>query len=179
MHYRRLSFALGLALVTLACGCRIPSTPAPPAPPAPPCTPLYTFTPEDEQLLDDLQHRIFDYFWTEVYPETGIAIDHTENRLGKVAATGFELAAICIGVERGWITREQGLERTLLILTAFWDDPGDPNDAFVDGHFGLFWHYVDGKTGKMKPIDCVAPCDSADFIAGVIVAGQYFRGTPA
>jgi hypothetical protein len=170
---------LSLALAALAGGCRIPGeAPAPPPPPIP-CTPLYTFTPEDEQMLDDLQHRIFNYFWIEVYPETGIAIDHTENRIGKVAATGFELAAICIGVERGWITRDQGLERTLLILNAFWDDPGDPNDAFVDGHFGLFWHMVDGKTGRMKPIDCVAPCDSADFIAGVIVAGEYFKGTPA
>jgi hypothetical protein len=178
MHHRSLSFPLSLVLA-LACGCRIPSKPVAPPPPPITCAPLYAFTPEDEQLLDDLQRRIFDYFWNEVYPETGIAIDHTENRIGKVAATGFELAAICIGVERGWITRDQGLERTLLILNAFWDDPGDPNDAFADGEFGLFWHYVDGKTGRMKPIDCVAPCDSADFIAGVIVAGEYFKGTPA
>lgn len=175
MHHRNLPFALSLVLAILACGCHAPSQPRTPPPVV--CAPLYLLAPEDEQFLDELEHRIFDYFWTEVYPETGIAIDHTENRIGKVAATGFELAAICSGVKRGWITYDQGYERALRILNAFWDDPADPNDACAEGQFGLFWHYVDGKTGRMKPIDCVAPCDSADFIGGVIVAGEYFKGT--
>jgi hypothetical protein len=159
------------------------STPAPapaamPAPPPAPCDPPYAFTPEDDQFLDELERRIVDYFWNEVFPETGIAVDHTQNRIGKVAATGFELAALCIGVERGWLTHEQGYERTWQILNAFWDDPEDPGDGYVDGQFGLFWHYVDGKTGRMKPVDCVAACDSADFIAGAIIAGEYFKGSP-
>ncbi len=118
-----------------------------------------------------------EYFWTEVYPETGITIDHTENRTGKIAATGFGLAAICIGAERGWLPREEVYRRVLLTLNSFWDDPEDPDDPYVDGQFGLFWHFVDGRTGRMKPLDCVAMCDSADFIAGVVVAGEYFKGT--
>jgi len=141
------------------------------------CAPLYTPTPEDSAFLDDLEHRIFRYFWNEVYPETGIAIDHTQNRTGKVAATGFELSAICIGVERGWITYQQGYDRALKIMNIFWDDPAHPDKPHVEGHFGLFWHFVDGKTGRMIPIDCVAPCDSADFVAGAVVAGEYFKGT--
>ena len=171
MHHRYFAFALSLILAAMVSSCRSPSKPPPP------CAPLYTLAPEDEQFLDELEHRIFDYFWNEVYPETGIAIDHTENRIGKVAATGFELAAVCVGVKRGWITHDQGYERALRILNAFWDDPADPNDAYVDGQFGLFWHYVDGRTGKMKPIDCVAPCDSADFIGGVVLAGQFFSAS--
>ena len=174
----RPKFAVTLVLVALACaasGCRVrpvgapaphaeppaptpvvPSTPEVTTTPSIPCNPLYTFSPEDEQFLDDLEHRIVDYFWNEVYPETGIAIDHTENRIGKVAATGFELAALCIGVQRGWLTHDQGYERTLKILSTFWGDPNDPAHPGVDGKFGLFWHFVDGKTGRMKPVDCVA-----------------------
>ena len=174
-------------LLTLAvfsgCKCSIPAPndrPLPEAsalPPAVDCLAPYHFTQEEERLLDDLQRRIFDYFWVEVYPETGIAIDHMENRIGKVAATGFELAALCIGVQRGWVSYEDGYSRTLKILNAFWDDPDDPNDPFAEGQFGLYWHFVDGKTGKKEPLDCVAMCDSADFIAGALLVGQYFKGT--
>ena len=169
---------LVLALSTcLFCGCSIPSQPAPRIP-ATPCAALNdALSAEDQAFLDDLQKRIVDYFWTEIYPETGIAIDHTENRTGKVAATGFGLAAICIGIERGWIPYDDGYARVLHTMHSFWDDPDDPNDLCVDGHFGLFWHFVDGRTGRMKPVDCVAICDSADLIAGVLVAGEYFKGT--
>jgi hypothetical protein len=131
----------------------------------------------DDALLDEIEYRIFNYFWNEVYPETGIAFDHSHNKIGKVAATGFELAAICIGIERGWVSYDAGYERCLLILNTFWNDPDDPNDIYVDGHYGLYWHFIDGKTGKMAPIDCVAMCDSADFIAGVLIAQEYFKGT--
>jgi hypothetical protein len=131
----------------------------------------------DDALLDEIEFRIFNYFWNEIYPETGIAYDHSQNKIGKVAATGFELAAVCMGVERGWISHEDGYQRCLLILNTFWDDPADPDDIFVDGQYGLFWHFVNGQTGKKIPIDCVAMCDSADLIAGVLIAGEYFKGT--
>lgn len=182
-------YVLLLTAVVLCCcmGCNVSfkeeqatsSSSGKKAPKTAPCEPLYVIAPEDEVFLDDLEHRIFQYFWNEVYPETGIAIDHTENRTGKVAATGFELAAVCVGVKRGWITRDEGCQRALKILKAFWRDPKDPpNTPHVDGHFGLYWHFVDGKTGRFKPLDCVAMCDSADFIAGVVVAGEFFKGTP-
>lgn len=163
-----------IAIVLGQAGCRVVSHRASPTP----CARLYDPpSAQDEALLDDLQRRIVDYFWTEVYPETGIAIDHTEHRVGKVAATGFGLAALCIGAERGWLPRDAVYERVLLTLNSFWDDPDDPHDLCVDGQYGLFWHFVDGHTGRLIPIDCVAICDSADFIAGVLVAGEYFKGT--
>lgn len=159
---------LCILLCALVSGCSAPDK----------CVPLYTPTAEEDKLLDDLEHRAFNYMWNEIYPETGIAVDHTQNRIGKVAATGFELAAITIGVKRGWITYEQGYDRTWKILNAFYDDPNDPDDPYVDGHFGLYWHFVNGRTGRLEPIDCVAICDSADFIGGVVVAGEFFEGTP-
>ena len=143
------------------------------------CTPLYTPSPEQDQFLDDLEHRIFNYFWTEVFPETGIAVDHTQNRIGKVAATGFELSAVIIGIKRGWITYDEGYQRTFLILNSFYKDPKDPKDAYVDGKFGLFWHFVKGNTGRLEPVDCVAMCDSGDFIGGVVLDAEFFKGTPA
>jgi hypothetical protein len=167
-------------LVAAGCGKPRSSCCVPPLKPkSVAAVPLDRFRPSDAQqaFLDDLQHRIFDFFWNEYYPETGIVIDHTENRTAKVAATGFGLAAICIGVERGWISYDEGYARAETVLNAFWDDPDDPNDLAVDGQFGLFWHFVDGRTGAMQPVDCVAMCDSADLIAGVLLVEQYFKGT--
>lgn len=131
----------------------------------------------DDKLLDELEFRLFKYFWQEVFDTTGIAYDHTENAIGKVAATGFELAAVCIGIQRKWISYELGYQRVHRILDSFWDDPEDPDDIYAEGHFGLFWHFVNGDTGKMMPMDCVAMCDSADFIAGVVIAEEFFKGT--
>ena len=143
------------------------------------CIPLYAPTSEQDKFLDGLEHRIFNYFWTEIFPETGIAVDHTQNRIGKVAATGFELAAIPIGIKRGWITRDEGYQRAFLILNSFYRDPKDPKDVYVEGKYGLFWHYVNGKTCQFEPVDCVAMCDSADFIGGAVLIAEYFKGTPA
>ena len=131
----------------------------------------------NDELLDEIEFRIFNYFWNEIYPETGISYDHTQNKIGKVAATGFELVAVCIGIERNWLSYENGYERCLLILNTFWDDPDDPDDIYAEGEYGLYWHFIDGRTGKKTPIDCVAMCDSADFIAGALIAGEYFKGT--
>ncbi len=131
----------------------------------------------NDELLDEIEYRIFNYFWDEIYPETGIAYDHTQNKIGKVAATGFELVAVCIGIERNWVSYEDGYKRCLLILNTFWDDPDDPNDIFAEGKYGLYWHFINGRTGEKVPIDCVAMCDSADFIAGVLFTGEYFKGT--
>ncbi len=42
--------------------------PAPLPPPA-------TFSPEDEQFLDDLEHSSFLYFWEQANPQTGLIKD--------------------------------------------------------------------------------------------------------
>jgi hypothetical protein len=173
-----------LILILLASGCEVADRPTvqpelqPRKERAERSPVLYSIAQDDEALLNELQHRIFKYFWNEVYPETGIAVDHSRNPVGKVASTGFELAAVCIGIEREWVTYDEGYARVEKILNAFYDDPDDPEDGYVDGQFGLYWHFIDGRTGKMKPIDCVAMCDSADFIAGVVLVEQYFKDTP-
>jgi hypothetical protein len=47
-----------------------------------------------------------------------------------IAAVGFGLSAYGVGVERGWITREQALRRTLATLRFFDSAPqGEPRPA--------------------------------------------------
>ncbi len=70
-----------------------------------------------EELLDELQHRAFLYFWNEANPANGLVKDRSTTWApGKMAATGFGMSAICIGIDHGWVTREAGRDRILTAL---------------------------------------------------------------
>src|SRR5580658_6404544 len=71
----------------------------------------------DDALLDDLSKRCFQYFAEAMDPETGICMDlihgnpddnvkKGDQSRGSTGVTGFALTAMCIGAERGWISRQ-------------------------------------------------------------------------
>src|SRR5882724_10893590 len=72
------------------------------------------FSRQDEQFLEDLQHRSFNYFWEQADSHTGLvpdrartdgsSLDENHRNVASIAATGFGLTALCIAAERGWIT---------------------------------------------------------------------------
>ena len=65
-----------------------------------------------EELLDSLQRTGFDYFWNEANPANGLVKDRsTAGSPCSIAATGFGLSAICIGIDRGYVSREVGRAR--------------------------------------------------------------------
>ncbi|MBV8328933.1 MAG: hypothetical protein JOZ61_00520, partial [Verrucomicrobia bacterium] len=65
----------------------------------------------DEQLLDEFQRRAVLYFWEAADQRTGLVKDRACNFdndnyiAASIAATGYGLAALTIGAERGWLTR--------------------------------------------------------------------------
>ncbi|MBN1155827.1 hypothetical protein JXB12_12985, partial [candidate division KSB1 bacterium] len=82
----------------------------------------YTLSPEEEAFLDTLQHRTFLYFWEESNPEKGLVKDRSADYSpSSTAAVGFEIAAWAVGAERGWITRDEAVERTYRALKFFWN----------------------------------------------------------
>ena len=52
---------------------------------------------------------------------------------------GFYFAAIIIGVERGWITREEGEKRILITLRSL---------AKLERIRGFWYHFIDQDSGK-------------------------------
>lgn len=74
----------------------------------------------DEVMLDTLQYQTFNYFWEGAEPVSGLARerihmdgvypDHDKDII-TTGGSGFGVMAILVGVERGYITREQALER--------------------------------------------------------------------
>ncbi|HEY3242760.1 MAG TPA: glucoamylase family protein [Phycisphaerae bacterium] len=162
-----LSFARALALVVVA------SARADIIPDAPP--PPYHFTAEEEALLDSIQRGCFNYFWREVGSPSCLAKDRKNGPVASIAAVGFQLSSLPIGVERGWITRQQGAERARTVLHALIDRADNKK-------CGLYYHFPDLDTGGPSHHGyetVVSTIDSALLIAGAIPAAEYFGGEVA
>jgi len=138
--------------------------------------PPYSFSAEDNALLDEVQHGCFNFFWYAGDPKTGMAPDRaSEPRVSSIAGVGFQLSAFPVAVERGWVTRAEAEARTLLILKTL-----AGNSENRKG--GLFYHFLDGATGGQpsKAYEhVVSTIDSALFFCGAITASSYFGGEVA
>jgi hypothetical protein len=126
----------------------------------------------DEELLTMLQEATFRYFWDYAHPVSGLA----RERLGSgntvtSGGSGFGIMAILVGVERGFITRDEGVERLLKILNFLNDN--------ADRFHGAFSHWLNGATGAVIPF---SPNDNGGdlvetsfMIQGLLTARQYFN----
>ncbi len=188
MHLHRTPRTLGLlagACVLTACEGRPPSRPTPPAPTGTPLAqivigsepgvarPPFGFSREDEQFLGDVERGAFNFLWNagaSVGP--GMVPDRTSKPAVSVAGVGFQLSGICVGVERGWITREEGEGRATAILKALSSNPENRKA-------GMFFHFIDPTTaGQPKEAyeQVASTIDSSLLMAGVLTASQYFGG---
>ncbi len=128
-------------------------------------------------LLDTIQHAAFNYFWFEANPANGLIKDRsTSDSPCSIAATGFGLSAICIGVDHGWVTREAARDRVLATLRTFWQEPQGSGDGYI-GNFGLFYHWLDMTTATRTWDSELSTIDTGLLLAGILDAKQYFSGT--
>ncbi|MBL7971012.1 MAG: beta-glucosidase [Prolixibacteraceae bacterium] len=134
----------------------------------------------DDQLLDTLQHQTFRYFWDGAEPTSGMAREriHMDNIYPQndqdvitLGGSGFGVMAILVGVERGFITREEALARYQKIVDYL---------GKADRFHGAWPHWLDGPTGKVKPFgkkdnggDLV---ETAFMIQGLLTVAEYFKG---
>ena len=137
-----------------------------------------TRTMTDDELLTMVQEACFRYYWDGAHPNAGMAIEVTPGHpdLVAVGSSGFGIMAIVAGVERGFVTRDQGVERMLKIVRFI-------NKA--DRFHGVWPHFLHGSTGKtyayFGPNDNGGDLiETAFLVQGLLVARQYFTGkTPA
>lgn len=134
----------------------------------------------DEELLDDLERGAFDYFWLEANPANGLVKDRsTSTSPCSIAAVGFGLSAICVGIDRGYVTREEGRDRVLTTMETFWNGPQGDTSSGTMGYKGLFYHFLDMNTGLRVWNSELSTIDSALLFAGMLDAKQYFDGAHA
>lgn len=161
------------ALVLAACGSpRQASQTSGEAPPAPAVS--------DEAFLEDLQARTFSWFWETTNPANGLVPDRAPDPpFSSVAAVGFGLTAYGVGVERGYVTREEAAERTLATLRFFRDAPQGPEPVGVAGRWGFFYHFLDMEDGTRFRDTELSTIDTALLMMGVLFAQEFYdRDTP-
>ncbi len=133
----------------------------------------------DDSLLTLIQRQTFDYFWDGAEPTSGMAREriHMDNIYPQndqdvvtLGGSGFGVMAILVGLERGFITREQALERYRKIVEYL---------AKADRFHGAWPHWFDGPTGKVHPFspkdDGGDLVETAFMIQGLLTVAEYFR----
>ncbi len=133
----------------------------------------------DTALFRLVQQQTFQYFWDGAEPVSGLARerfhadnDYPQNDQSVVTSggAGFGVMAILVGIERGFVTREEGrkhLEKIVHFLET------------ADRFHGAWPHWWYGETGKVKPFskkdnggDLV---ETSFMIQGLLCVRQYFQ----
>lgn len=129
----------------------------------------------DSALLTLVQERTFNYFWKFAHPVSGLAPERsTTPEVVTTGGSGFGVMAILVGIERRFITREQGADRLLKTV----------NFLLKANHYHGIWpHWLNGATGQTIPFsrkdDGGDVVESAFMFQGLLCVRQYFnRDTP-
>lgn len=132
-----------------------------------------------EQLLEMLQREAFTYFAKETNDTNGLVVDRTEDGApSSIAAVGLGLTACLVAVERGFLSREDAIRRTLACVRFFWKSPqGTAPDA--TGYKGFYYHFLDMRSGRRAGTSELSSVDTALLLAGMLATAQYFTGDTA
>ena len=133
----------------------------------------------DDSLLTLVQEKTFQYFWDGAEPTSGAARERfhvdgeysdNDKHIITTGGTGFGVMAILVGIERNFITREQGVERLTKLVT-FLEN--------ADKFHGVWPHWLNGETGKVKPFgkkdDGADLVETAYLVQGLLCVRQYFK----
>lgn len=133
----------------------------------------------DDSLLNLVQYQTFQYFWENAEKTSGLAKERThmdniypqnDQNVVTTGGSGFGLMAILVGIERGFITREQGFERFNKIVNYL---------GTADRFHGAWPHWLDGPTGKVKPFgkkdDGGDLVETAFLVQGLLSVREYFK----
>jgi hypothetical protein len=132
----------------------------------------------DDSLLTLVQYQTFRYFWDGAEPVSGMTCERinmndvypeNDKNIITTGGSGFGFMAILIGIEWGFITREQGVERLERMI------------RFLEGadrFHGAWPHWINGETGKVKPFstkdDGADLVETSYMIQGMLTVRQYF-----
>jgi hypothetical protein len=134
-----------------------------------------------DPYLDLVAETAFGYFWEEANPDNGLIKDRsTSGSASSIAAVGMGLSALTVGIDRGWISREEGRERVRTTLDFFWTCPQSDAPTNVCGYRGFFYHFLDMQTGHRAGTNELSTIDTALLLGGILHAKEYFtQDTPA
>jgi hypothetical protein len=127
----------------------------------------------DDQLLDEIEHAAFDFFWNEAGGVTGQVKDRAllngndRRRVASIAATGFGLTGLCIAESRGYgkaAAIRDRVRQTLRFL-----------ERQLPNEHGFFYHFIDMETGE-RAWNCeLSSIDTSLLLCGVLAVRQHFN----
>jgi hypothetical protein len=128
----------------------------------------------DDEMLTMLQEACFRYYWEGAHPVAGATLENVpgDERIVSTGASGFGIMALVVGVDRRFITREQGVARLTQILDFL---------EKVPRYHGAWPHFLNGDTAQSMLVfgmfdnggDLV---ETSFLMQGLLVARQYFKG---
>ena len=127
---------------------------------------------DKERLLDEIERRACLYFVDHSDAETGLVRDRARmegpesRQVSSVAATGFGLSALCVGYQRGYLTRTEALRRVQRTLEHI---------ARSGAHtHGFFPHFMDMRSGERIWKSEYSSIDTAWLLCGVLHCRNVF-----
>ena len=129
----------------------------------------------DSQLLSDIEHRTFNFYWERVNHSNGLMADRWSTPSAcSITGTGFALIAWPIGVEFGWITRNQARDITLRTLRFFEQLPQGDQRSGTAGYRAFYYHLLDMETGLRLPNWEISTIDTCWLQMGMTFAQGWF-----
>src|SRR5580693_2800126 len=129
---------------------------------------------EDDDLLQEMEKRNFQYFWDQAGVQTGLIRDRCNvlkddnSIVASIAATGFGLTALCIGQQREFISPSDARDRVLATLRFLWKK--------MPTHRGFFYHFADINTGERVWDSEVSSVDTSILLCGLLTCRRHFEG---
>ncbi|WP_242067731.1 glucoamylase family protein [Cyclobacterium marinum] len=124
---------------------------------------------DDASFLTLIQEQTFKYFWDFAHPNSGMIRErNTSGDLVTTGGTGFGMMALIVGIERGFISRSEGVERWRKVVDFL---------SKADRFHGAWPHWLDGNTGKVIPFspkdDGGDLVETALLVQGLLTVKEY------
>ncbi len=132
----------------------------------------------DSDLVEEIQRASFRYFWNYRHPVSGLpreGIGGWNRNMISVAASGMMFFNLAVGMENGWISRDEGIasaHQSLVFL-----------EEKADRFKGMFPHWIHGETGKTIPFgekdDGADTVETAFLLSGALFFREYVKDDPS
>jgi len=124
-----------------------------------------------DDLLTTVQQQTFKYFWDFAHPVSGLARErNTSGDLVTSGGSGFGLMAIIVGIERAFISREDGIQRISTIVDFL---------STAQRFHGVWSHWLNGNDGTVIPFsqfdDGGDLVETSYLIQGLLTVRQYLN----
>lgn len=133
----------------------------------------------DDEFLDYIQKVHLNYMWEGAEPNSGLACERihlygkypqNDQDVITTGGSGFGIAGLLVGVERGFIERDAAVKRLQKIVDFL---------GRADRFHGVWPHWLYGPTGKVKPFgqkdDGGDLVESSFLMTSLLCVRQYFK----